>query len=551
MRAVIYARYSSELQRDASIEDQVRICRARIEAEGWHLTGTYTDHAISGSSRLRPGYQKLLEDARAHAYDIVVAEALDRLSRDQEDVAALYKQLSFAGVKLVTLAEGAINELHVGLKGTMNALYIKDLALKTRRGLEGRVRQGRSGGGLCYGYDVVRELDARGERIHGGRQINAAEAEIVRRIFDAFAAGKSPRAIAHELNADGIAGPGGRPWGDTTIRGHAVRRTGLLHNELYVGNLVWNKQHYVKDPTSGKRLARLNPEAVWVVHDVPALRIIEQPLWDEVQARLDRIREAPRVQKALARKFWLNRRPKHLLTGLAHCGECGAPLAAAGKDYLACGAARRQGTCSNRQGIRRGVLEGMILGALEDKLMQPDLVAEFMREYHTEVNRQRHQAELSLVQKRRDHDDVTRKLAGVIEAIADGLRAPGLQSRLDELEQRKASLAAELDAAPPPAPRLHPNLAEVYRKKVADLQTALADPATHTEALEILRALIERVEVRPAEDGFAIELIGEIANMVTLSAGAESVTKEPYRSSVKVVAGTRNHRQLTLPPVPI
>jgi len=261
MLVAIYARYSSELQRDASIEDQVRVCRARIEVEDWHLSATYTDHAISGASRLRPGYQKLLEDARAHAFDIVIAEALDRLSRDQEDVAALYKQLTFARVKLVTLAEGEINELHVGLKGTMNALYIKDLALKTRRGLEGRVRQGRSGGGLCYGYDVVRELDARGERIHGGRQINAAEAEIVRRIFNAFVVGKSPRAIAHELNAEGIAGPGRRPWGDTTIRGHAVRRTGLLHNELYVGKLVWNKQHYVKDPSSGKRLARLNPEA--------------------------------------------------------------------------------------------------------------------------------------------------------------------------------------------------------------------------------------------------------------------------------------------------
>jgi hypothetical protein len=252
----------------------------------------------------------------------------------------------------------------------------------------------------------------------------------------------------------------------------------------------------VKDPISGRRFARLNPEAVWVVHDVPALRVIEQPRWEEVQARLTGIREAPRVQKALARKFWLDRRPKHLLTGLAHCGVCGASLAAAGKDYLAYGAARRQGTCSNGKSIRRGMLEGLILGALADKLMQPDPVAGFVREFHAEVNRQRQQAELSLVQKRRDHDDVARKLAGVIEAIADGLRAPGLQSRLDELEQRKAALAAELEA-----PRLHPNLAEVYRKKVADLQTALADPATHTEALEILRALIERVDVRPAEDG--------------------------------------------------
>src|SRR5262245_27651019 len=119
MRAVIYARYSTDLQRDASIEDQVRLCSARIASEGWQLTSTYTDHAISGASRFRPGYQKLLEDARGGTFDVVVAEALDRLSRDQEDVAALYKHLGFAGVRLLTLAEGEISELHVGLKGTM------------------------------------------------------------------------------------------------------------------------------------------------------------------------------------------------------------------------------------------------------------------------------------------------------------------------------------------------------------------------------------------------------------------------------------------------
>src|SRR5512132_1540661 len=121
---------------------------ARLRVAGQHLHRS----CVSGASRLRPGYQKLLEDARAGTFDIVVAEALDRLSRDQEDTAALYKQLGFAGVRLVTLAEGEISELHVGLKGTMNALFLKDLAMKTRRGLEGRVRLGRSGGGLCYGY---------------------------------------------------------------------------------------------------------------------------------------------------------------------------------------------------------------------------------------------------------------------------------------------------------------------------------------------------------------------------------------------------------------
>ncbi len=80
MRAVIYARYSSDNQRDASIEDQVRLCRRRIEQEEWQLGEVYSDHAISGASTLRPGYQKMLEDARAGCFDVLVSEALGSLS---------------------------------------------------------------------------------------------------------------------------------------------------------------------------------------------------------------------------------------------------------------------------------------------------------------------------------------------------------------------------------------------------------------------------------------------------------------------------------------
>jgi site-specific DNA recombinase len=248
VKAVIYARYSSEMQRDASIEDQVRLCRARIEQEGWHYLHAYTDRARSGASALRPAYQSLLEDARRGEFDVVVAEALDRLSRDQEDVAGLFKRLRFAGIRIVTLAEGEISELHVGLKGTMNALFLKDLADKTRRGLEGRVREGRSGGGLCFGYDVIRECDARGEPVYGGRAINDAEAAVVHRIFSEFAGGKSPRGIAIGLNKERIPGPRGGEWDASTINGNAARGTGVLNNEFYVGRLVWNRLRYAKDP---------------------------------------------------------------------------------------------------------------------------------------------------------------------------------------------------------------------------------------------------------------------------------------------------------------
>lgn len=131
-----------------------------------------------------------------------MSEALDRLSRDQADIASLYKQLSYLGVRLFTLSEGDITELHVGLKGTMNALFLKDLARKTHRGLEGRVREGRSGGGLSFGYSVVA-----GDL--GAGHIVPSEAETVRRIFRDFVAGKSPRNIARQLNNEGVPGPRG------------------------------------------------------------------------------------------------------------------------------------------------------------------------------------------------------------------------------------------------------------------------------------------------------------------------------------------------------
>ena len=279
MRTAIYARYSSDNQRDASIEDQVRQCRARIETEGWALAGVYSDHATSGSSSLRPGYRKLLEDARTGAFDVVLAEALDRLSRDLEATASLYKQLSFAGVRLVTLAEGEISELHVGLKGTMNQLYLKDLAQKTRRGLEGRVRQGRSGGGRCYGYDVARQVAANGEAETGLRTVNEAEAAVVRRIFMEFGRGHSPHAIARSLNRDGIPGPRGTAWSPSTIHGNRQRGTGILNNELYVGRLVWNRLRYVKDPEY--RQARVTPQSGkrlhTSIHDrCQSLRIIDR-----------------------------------------------------------------------------------------------------------------------------------------------------------------------------------------------------------------------------------------------------------------------------------
>ena len=123
MRAVIYARYSTDMQSETSVEDQVRLCRERGERDGHNVPQVFSDYAISGSSLVnRPGMLSLMAAAKDGMFDLVYAEALDRISRAQEDIAGIHKRLTHADVGITTLSEGAINELHVGLKGTMNAL---------------------------------------------------------------------------------------------------------------------------------------------------------------------------------------------------------------------------------------------------------------------------------------------------------------------------------------------------------------------------------------------------------------------------------------------
>jgi DNA invertase Pin-like site-specific DNA recombinase len=527
LRAVIYARYSSENQREASIEDQIRTCRALIEARGWTYGVAYTDRAASGATPFRAGYQQLLEDARTNAFDVVVTESLDRLSRDQADVAALYKRLGFLGIGIVTLAEGEISELHVGLKGTMNALYLKDLAQKTRRGLEGRVRQGRSGGGLCYGYAVVRETDVRGEPVRGGRAINEAEAAVVRRIFERFAAGEGPRAIARSLNAAGIPGPAGRAWGFSTINGSIKRANGILNNELYIGRLVWNRQRFIKDPATGKRVSRPNPREAWVIQEVPELRLVEPELWDEVQARQAALKSDRR--SGAANRFRDRRRPKHLLSGLTRCGVCGGAYSLISATLLGCSTARNKGTCANRLNIRRDGLEARILNALQHHLMDPTLFQAFCEEFTREVNRLRREGRAALEAERGELARVERQIRALIEAIKAGMFQPSMKAELDSLEARKAALTATLAQAEEPPPLLHPNMAMLYRERVAALHEALNQEEVRVEAAVILRSLISAIVLTPADGALGVALQGDLAGILAVAANAKRPSENGRR----------------------
>ncbi|HEV7342475.1 MAG TPA: recombinase family protein [Sphingopyxis sp.] len=500
IRAALYARYSSDQQNAASIRDQLNLCQERAAREGWQIVATYEDAAISGASMiLRPGVQRLVADAQAGKFDVVVAEALDRVSRDQADVATLFKHLQFARVPLITLAEGEISELHVGLKGTMNALFLKDLAKKTHRGLRGRVEKGFSAGAVGYGYRMVRRLSSEGELVRGEREIDPAQALIVERIFREFAAGKSPLAIARDLNADGIVGPTVKAWRDTSIRGDVRRGTGILNNELYVGVRVWNHKHSVKDPSSGKEVMRLNPESEWIRNAAPELRIVSDELWAAVKRQQDIVadRYVGIKKAAQARSLHQARRPAYLLSGLLECGVCGGTYALVVGERYGCVSRYRGHCCTNGRTIRRTELERRALAGIADRLVSADKIDAAVAAYAAQINGENRERRAQADDDIRALAKVDRAVAGIMAAIEDGLYQPSMKARMAELEREKQEITARLADAPQHIPDIYPGIAEIYKAKVARLTETLEDPETQLDASSDVRSLVGKIVLHP------------------------------------------------------
>ena len=545
----IYARYSSDLQRDASIEDQIRLCEERARREGWRVHRHYTDHGISGASLERPGIRALLQDAQAGGFQVILAEALDRLSRGQADIATIYERMAFAGIRIVTLTEGEIGALHVGLKGTMNSIFLQDLAEKTRRGLRGRIEAGRSGGGNSFGYDVVRRIGGDGLPVRGERSINEEQARIIRRIFAEYAAGNSPQAIAKQLNREGIPGPSGKAWGPSTIHGNPERGTGILNNELYVGCLIWNRLRYIKDPETGRRVSRLNSEAQRIAKHVPLLRIVEQTLWDAVKARQATLRSARNGRKRPG--YWDRRRPRSLLSGLMTCGSCGGGVINLNAERVGCAAARAKGTCDSRRTMRRDDLETLVLEALQHRLMDPALCERFCDEYARHWNRllREHNAEQEADRGRLAKAE--RELDRLVQALADGVPASRVKARMIELEARRADVEARLAEGNDEPIRLHPNMAAYYRAQVMNLREALYDGDRGAQAAALIRRLIDRIVLTPVDhEGrktLSVDLHGHLAGILAMARNAKKplaarVTgaSGSVAESVKLVAGARN-----------
>ncbi|MDN4984647.1 recombinase family protein [Bradyrhizobium sp. WYCCWR 13022] len=444
--AAVYARFSSDLQKDRSIDDQIALCENIAKQHGYRVVKVYSDRAKSAATMFeRDELLAMMKDTKTAKFDAVVCESLDRISRDQEDLAGIFKRLRFREIALIT-SEGVTTDIHVGVRGIVGSMFLTDLGNKVKRGHNGRVREGKIPGAVTYGYRMIPGKP-------GEREIHPEHSKVVLRVFREYASGKTTREIAASLTRDGIPTPsGGKFWNHQTFTGGRGGKRGMIGNALYVGKLIWNANRSVLDPDKGTKVKRRGkPEDVITVN-VPHLRIMPQELWDAANG-ICTGRAESKFGAGGKRPQRIGYRPysrEHLLAGMLTCGACNGHMRIAqvsrdGGPRVACAAAHQLGTCQHRKSYDMKVLEETVLSGVKAHLTSPQALKEFTKGYHAGwAERQR--------EMRSDRDSTQRALNRanvaidrVVTAISDSDEpVKALAEKLKRLETERAGLEQKL-----------------------------------------------------------------------------------------------------------
>ncbi len=507
-RAALYARFSTDLQNDRSIEDQLALCNGYAVREGLTVTHRYEDRAKSSATLFgRDGLLALIADAKERVFDVIVVEALDRISRNPADLHPLFQTLDFVGIRVLEVHRGQADALTVGIQGLFGQMFLDQLKEKTRRGLAGVVRDGRSAGGRAYGYATVPGQPGQLTVVEG-------EAKIIRRIFDEYIGGATTREIVARLNAEGIPAPRGSVWRSTVLTGNAARGYGILWNDLYDGKRIWNRVRMVRDPETGKRVSRTNPESEWQIEAAEHLRIVPPATFAAVR----KLRLARMELRGEKRK-----RPARPLSGLMACDCCGGSIVIRarrpnGAVQAACSNAVEAGTCTERKSVRLDQIETAVFAELAQLLREPDVMGEYLKAYHEErqrLAREKGRTRATLERsaaKARGAFDRAHQL--YIDGVTDGPKAKAniLELRL-AAERAEAALA---EADPPEVLTLHPDATNRYLAALTDLAPSLSDLDTPEarKAMDTIREWISEIRVRREGDEVHVTVYGYLAALV-------------------------------------
>lgn len=530
MRAVIYSRFSTDMQDAGSLADQERICREYAERQGMTVSAVYSDAGISGAAiGNRPQFRAMMTAAESRSFDVLLAMDLSRLSRDPGDLATSVRMLKFWERRVVaiqdnfdTAAPG--HEVMLGVSGIVSEQFRAMVRHKTRAALATRAKSGRAAGGRAYGYEAITREDGT-----KWRRVVPEQAEWVRWIFNERAAGAGMRRIAADLNRMGVPSPGAT-WAREKRREDAKwLQSGvrvILHNGDYRGRVTWGRTTWVKNPVSGQRVSRDLPESEWIVTDAPELRIITDEQWERARA-LDGTahKQVGAVGVVVPRR---GREPRHLLSGILRCAECGSSLVVAGTPlrYLCSG--HKDGgehACANSVTVQKTLAEALLTETIFSRLLSPEGIAVFS-------------AELRAMERKRDAETATAqpdraavaRLAAQVEQLR-AMRDAGLLTAEEHsvLDGRaRAELAAVSGDGKAPGrtdvrrtvKRL-PEAAGMLRESLRLGSEPMADPqALRNARAVLLEAFGGPVPVRPSADrSHLVAKVGLTARPLLRAAG--------------------------------
>ena len=405
MKGVIYARYSSDNQREESIEGQLRECKEYAEKNDIQIIGTYTDRALSAKTDNRPDFQKMIKDSADKKFDVVLVWKLDRFARNRYDSAYYKNVLRRNGVKVLSAtelisqnAEGIL--LESMLEGYAE-YYSAELSEKVLRGLtENALKCKYNGGTLPIGYCIDSNQFF---------QIDPLTAPAVLDAFKSYAEGASMREVTDELNIKGV-----RTKRGGKISANSVTR--MLHNRKYIGEYKYRD--------------------IVQANGIPA--IVPKELFDRVQERMKENKKAPARHKA---------EDDYLLTTKLFCGKCQSMMVGESGTshtkevhrYYKCVSVKRHRGCDKKT-VRKEWIENIVIEETKKLLDNHEIIEDFVNTAIKILNQEN--TVLPLLRKR--YDEVIKGIENLVNAIQMGIITPSTKQRIEELEKEKSQLSVEI-----------------------------------------------------------------------------------------------------------
>ncbi len=406
MKAVIYARYSTDKQKVISIEGQIRECTEYANKNGYQIVGIYKDEAKTGKNDKRPGFQNLLSDSESGKFDAVIVWSFDRFSRRKYDNVVYKEILKKSGVTVVsvteTISDDPSGKLIEGIIECYSEYYLEELSRKVVRGMKQNVINGKfNGGTLPLGYMTDKNKNI---------VIDTATAPIVVRIFEEYAGGKTIEKIAEGLEVDSIRNKRGTPISKASINK-------MLRNEKYIGL-------YALDDV-------VNKDAI------PP--IISDELFNRVQLRLQSNTKAPAKHKA---------KVDYLLTPKIFCGKCGRTMIGESGTsqqnithrYYKCSGAKKHKDCT-KETVRKDLIEAKVIRLIQNIFFNDDLKIKLTK-YILKLQSECDKSEERILKGQ--YESVLKKIENLVDAIQNGIYNDSIKERMTNFEKQKDELSEKL-----------------------------------------------------------------------------------------------------------